>query len=348
MTSFALPENADSSTATYGLVSFLHPGYDDSFNKLCVLPAADLGGVHFGTALTVCGIIANNAFDGWFAKEKNAPREEGEWDSVLRGRHFYFFTSDNRNDKYPVVISFEQWRYPDTLPPKWESLEIPRGIEQRQCCLSAYAYSLESAHLVPHYESSWYTANIFDYTDAGNDEPHNKIYLRGDLHTAFNNRHWCMVVKDGRLVCQTFRPFNRSLLNSFVEEYHNKTLLPLHNKSKECLFARLAWTVLPLVGYFVINRELPTTVIIKNGEATEVSGQELRMSFKTSKASKRGSTDVNTTSASRSNALSKRKRTRDDEKISISISDWLNQVPSPQNQHPGGYPPVTIGDYLHD
>jgi len=78
-------------------VKFLHPGYEDSLNELCSLPAADNGGVHFGTALTVCGIIANNAFNGRFAKERKANPEECGWDSVLHGDKFYFFESDNPN-----------------------------------------------------------------------------------------------------------------------------------------------------------------------------------------------------------------------------------------------------------
>jgi hypothetical protein len=82
-------------------VMFLHPGYEDSFNTLCVLPATDNGGVHFGTALTVCGIIANNAFNGWFAKERDATPEERVWDSVLCGDKFYFFVSDNSNGIIP-------------------------------------------------------------------------------------------------------------------------------------------------------------------------------------------------------------------------------------------------------
>jgi hypothetical protein len=65
------------------------------------VPAADNGGVHFGTALTACGIIANNAFNGWFARERDATPEERDWDSVLLGDKFYYFVSNNRDGMIP-------------------------------------------------------------------------------------------------------------------------------------------------------------------------------------------------------------------------------------------------------
>jgi hypothetical protein len=82
-------------------VRFLHPGYEDLFNPLCTLPATDDGGVHYGTALTICGIIANNSFNGYFAKERGADREPCEWGSILRGAKFYFFASNNPDGTIP-------------------------------------------------------------------------------------------------------------------------------------------------------------------------------------------------------------------------------------------------------
>jgi hypothetical protein len=82
-------------------IKFLHPGYEDGFNSLCTLPAADDGGIHYGTALTACGIIANNAFDGYFAKERGADQEPDGWDSILRGSKFYFFASNDTKGMIP-------------------------------------------------------------------------------------------------------------------------------------------------------------------------------------------------------------------------------------------------------
>jgi hypothetical protein len=78
-------------------ISIFHPGYSDGSNKLLTLPAADNGGIYYGTALTICGIVAGNMFDtGFFAKSREAEPEASEWDSVLVGSRFYFFASADR------------------------------------------------------------------------------------------------------------------------------------------------------------------------------------------------------------------------------------------------------------
>jgi HNH endonuclease len=244
-----------------------------------------------------------------------------------------------------VVTSFAEWRYPLTLPPEWDVLELPQQENPpatQPCRLSLMTYSVQSAHVVPYHAKDWFTNNIERLYEFTTDNSKNIISLRSDIHWFFDQKAWCVVLKEGRLVCQTFRRYDKELSADFIQMHHNVELEPIYNKSKECLFARIAWTVLPLMEHFCVVRRLSgtTTFIIKDGKSIEVNGKALRMS---SKPSKRGSTAYTTTVAP-----SNKKRPRDDENISISISDWLNQVPSPQNQHPGGYPPVTTGDYLHD
>jgi hypothetical protein len=54
-------------------ITILHPGYSGNWNRLVMLPALDGGGVHYGTALTICGISTGNTFNtGVFAKVKGA------------------------------------------------------------------------------------------------------------------------------------------------------------------------------------------------------------------------------------------------------------------------------------
>ncbi|KAK3364492.1 hypothetical protein B0T25DRAFT_598678 [Lasiosphaeria hispida] len=63
-------------------INFLHPGYQNKF--LLMLSRVDFGpanaggtritGVHHGTALVACQIIANNAFDGRLAEDANGQR----------------------------------------------------------------------------------------------------------------------------------------------------------------------------------------------------------------------------------------------------------------------------------
>ena len=85
-------------------IRFLHPGYP-SRNTLLILPRVDLGlanaggthiaGVHYGTALVACQIIANNAFDGRLAEDASGQRlVDVPLDSTLARDIYYFFVGD--------------------------------------------------------------------------------------------------------------------------------------------------------------------------------------------------------------------------------------------------------------
>jgi HNH endonuclease len=148
-----------------------------------------------------------------------------------------------------VVPSFKEWRYPPTLPPEWDDLEIPRsgGLSTEQSCrLTLEEVGVHSAHIVPHHEGFWFYQNQMDEFIIGSvralDDTQNRIGLRADIHHGFATKLWCAVLKEGRLVCQVFCPENPP--PSFVNRYHNLELQPIYQKSKECFFARIAWTVL--------------------------------------------------------------------------------------------------------
>jgi HNH endonuclease len=325
------------------LVRFLHPGYDDQFNILCTLPAADNGGVHFGTALTACGIIANNSFNGWFARERDAPPEQRDWDSVLLGNKFYYFVSNNPDGMipdlaraltltipdryYPVVPSFKEWQYPQTLPREWADLRISQldgSSTDTSCRLSLKESGMDSAHIVPRHEGFWFNQNhmaefMTESVSALDDTP-NRIGLRADLHRDFDSKLWCAVLKEGRLVCQVFcldKP-----PPSFVGCFHNLELQPISDRSKECFFARIAWTVLPSLREFFGLRSWEIrqkTAVIQGGKVVELTGKELKQFVGRGKS---------ISSFSPSN-MSGANRSLHDEDIPISISDWLDQVPIP-------------------
>lgn len=73
-------------------IAFRHPGYDDPLNIILFIPGLDLdGGVHHATALVICGILADNRWDGYFSEDKEGQRKvEIGSDDTLKGESFYF------------------------------------------------------------------------------------------------------------------------------------------------------------------------------------------------------------------------------------------------------------------
>jgi hypothetical protein len=76
-------------------ISFLHPAYpsDGGYNILLILQAYDhlAGGLHHETARIACGIIAGNAWDGYFSDTvRGQPLNLGP-DAILSVNKDYFF-----------------------------------------------------------------------------------------------------------------------------------------------------------------------------------------------------------------------------------------------------------------
>jgi HNH endonuclease len=164
------------------------------------------------------------------------------------------------------VTSFEQWQFPRTLPPEWNDLAIQRGGASRACCLSLIHQALDWSHIVPQSESEWFRANLQGRRGCFRSIDHadNLITLRADIHRVFDSKMWCVVLKEGRLVCQTFVPYkSREFPDQFMKIYHNVELQPIFDKSEECLFARIAWTVLPLEHFCAVRQDKAKTFIIK-------------------------------------------------------------------------------------
>ena len=73
-------------------ISFHHPGYAHPNDIFLTLLAPDhpSGGLHHLTALTACGIVAGNRFDGYFSTAPNGQAIEDSPDSVLKGHDYWF------------------------------------------------------------------------------------------------------------------------------------------------------------------------------------------------------------------------------------------------------------------
>jgi len=166
-------------------IRFLHPGYPDDQNTLLDLPRVDLGpsnvgrtriaGVHHGTALVACQIIANNAFDSRLAQDTGGQHlAEVPLDSILTRDVYYFFIGDgsrmylsipylpNHNafpansllflGQYPIVPSFTDWKFPhDCIPETWLSAvhASPDCFGSvTVCAIAGFGVLVDAVHLV--------------------------------------------------------------------------------------------------------------------------------------------------------------------------------------------------------
>lgn len=131
-------------TNTTRKVSFRHPAYKDerNHNILFSIPAFDgeHGGLHHGTALLACGIIACNAWYGYLTESRAGPPIEMCMEGILSATNYWFYvpqdapgpdiSAQTRTDDaayaYPVCPSFDHWAFPhDSEPPNWPSYSFP-------------------------------------------------------------------------------------------------------------------------------------------------------------------------------------------------------------------------------
>lgn len=132
-------------------ITFRHPGYPDPGNILCRLPTYDgpvsdqgagtnddedpsVWGLHYGTALQACSIIACNAkgfLSATILDVDAQPDTALDWDFLLPGKVYYFYSSawiasrDPADLVYPVCPGFQDWQFPHGLLPKeWVSVYV--------------------------------------------------------------------------------------------------------------------------------------------------------------------------------------------------------------------------------
>jgi hypothetical protein len=100
-----------------------------------------------------------------------------------------------------------------------------------------------------------------------------------------DTRRWVPLLKEGRLVACTCCAVGTTVSAQFCSLYHNLELQPLIDMSKECLFARVAVAVFPLVRGFVQTRKndnrSTTAVLNQDGTAEELSSVQMEAKFAT-------------------------------------------------------------------
>jgi hypothetical protein len=315
-----------------------HPQYLDENNILLDLLAPDHpnGGLHHATALTACGIIVGNNWEGWFTETKNGLKVELESDGLLLKSDYYFHLPSRSTvqDPYPVVPSFREWKFPhNRLPEPWKdrvqttpstrlypasSLYPALLARDASCRISAHEEGTQAAHICPRSEEDWFDSNEMSIYNLNPqmtgvqsmDDVSNAMLLRADLHKSFDAQKFVFVPKPTRSVHGPSTPditseylFVTHLLSPSHELgilYHNVPLQPIPDVGREFLFARFAWTIFPFLQSFLrrgVARYLLGATIDPSWQATLMQPLECR---------------IFTQKAVKSRSQSPKKRTRDE------------------------------------
>lgn len=156
-----------------------HPAYSDANNLLSFYAWDNGSGIHLGTVLLACRLVACNEFNGFLTKDRNGIQQiTKSEDSVLEPGIYFFHVRPPQPDiyRYPIYPSFKEWRYPHNSVPNswvgsWTRTTVPSIIDStsnnsiaviardKKCCVSGYQDGLERAHLCPQAEKEWFTEN---------------------------------------------------------------------------------------------------------------------------------------------------------------------------------------------
>jgi HNH endonuclease len=301
------PRTATPSTSFLGSVNhtiiFKHPGYADEFgqNILLTLDGFDSqhGALHYGTAFVACAIVAGNAWNGYFTRERNGEPLELVDDDVLTETSYYFHVPSPTGEvyKYPIHPAFEHWSFPHgNLPPMWSKLASAANIgsnnqmappsasnltsailrRDERCRITSQRDYIETAHLCPRSEIIWFESNYMARyclngvlsNDYITDDICNAIALRSDIHTAFDDKTFVIVPKESKWVAHFL-----GVTYDLGHLYHNTAISLDPTVSVNCLLTRFAWAIFPRVGKFIsfgVARDLRLR-IMQDGEAKYVN-----------------------------------------------------------------------------
>ncbi|KAI1124951.1 hypothetical protein F5Y10DRAFT_19143 [Nemania abortiva] len=230
------------------LIFIRHPGYGECNGEdiLLELPAVDYlvvepssqvrtWGLHHGTAIIACGIVANNTFDDIYfsydlygQQRVRTPRDgllkPGDYWLQLTGRepppdvaadsvaHISATCSPSPapGDKcyrYPIVPSFQDWQFPHgKLPYEWQQPHNPPNppppTDQvaNRCFLTDLQIGVEECHVIPSAQQKWFIQNQmrrYCHTSAGMkiDDKANMLSLMAHFRVAFDNHLFIIIPK---------------------------------------------------------------------------------------------------------------------------------------------------------
>lgn len=132
----------------------------------------------------------------------------------------------------------------------------------KTCRVSGYFEPTEQAHLIPQKEEAWFNRNsMFRYAvgqkrsdDNAIKSIDNMILLRTDIHVLFDNQKIAFIPKFWRgpnkfsIMAHVLAPGRSTQL---IDDYHHVPLLHLTGIPLEYLYARFAYSVIPLLANFL-------------------------------------------------------------------------------------------------
>lgn len=245
------------------VIEFLHPHYSGP-DALFRLPKLDLtpsvSGVHYRTALLACQIVANNAFDGYLATDRDGEaRVVADDDDLLTGNKYWFIAdANNPHDNYPIVPRFEDWIFPheEFQGLRWR---CPKDSDQdqvqpqtRRCIISNVSCLIRSSHIIPPALEAWFTRNYMERFGAdilSIHSPSNRIDLRHDLHHAWDRHMFVLTPKQSELTLHVLNCSASHGTCEFAAQWHNVPVrkAALQNVADEYLFAKFAQAIFTLL-----------------------------------------------------------------------------------------------------
>jgi hypothetical protein len=191
-------------------------------------------------------------------------------------------------DKYPICPTWDEWCPPPTdsalsaafasfiMPPPPPSLANSGYMDDLRfrdasCRVTGVNDGCEQAHLVPASEQDWWDRKMATISELRFEieSSQNGLFLRMDLHRIFDRGVWVPMVKKSKMVVHVLRTSHIS--NQFIDLYHNREMQELVGIDKRCLFARIAYSTVPLVSEFLSARRLAKqdTRVLTGGEVKE-------------------------------------------------------------------------------
>ncbi|EXJ70034.1 uncharacterized protein A1O5_07107 [Cladophialophora psammophila CBS 110553] len=243
-------------------IRILHPSYTTPTNGLLSFPRVDRVhgrhfyiwprfGVHYGTALLACQIVAGNAFNTGRLTFDQAGQRLVELlsDNILTEEVYYFMVGGGPN-QYPILPIFRDWEFPHGLiPDSWPQLSTTPNTTR--CAISNFSFPVEGAHLVPKNEFLYMEPRWFsDNNDSVNIAP-----LKADLRKCFDAQWFAIVPKVIETTTAHSPRYVTHILQRQAAEvwptYHDTTVQYLDSAAHPYLFARFAWAILLQVKPFI-------------------------------------------------------------------------------------------------
>lgn len=286
-----LQSNDSSAILNRKIILFRHPGYPQDFkqNVLLQLHAWDSpsGGLHAGTALLTCSLIACNAWHGYLTLKRDGPELILGDDDILSAQEYYFHvpspsTASSLSSfgsggyyKYPIFPSFQHWTFPhDHIPLQWvgsrdSDVELAPEIfnapsvssvsaavitRDKGCTISKHRDYIERAHLCPRDEIDWFQKN-------GMRQYNSRFNTSGLLITDDTANAMAMRADIHRAFDDCKFAIVRKKgcwVTHFLETthelgavYHNRPVEVMGGVAPEFILARYAWAIFPLVKAFM-------------------------------------------------------------------------------------------------